>query len=479
MRLAVTTAVALAALAGAGCATGGRARSDPTGRRLDLVPVSRAMTDVDQLAARGGEEIRDERRRLTMAAARTPQDPVARFLAVWAQPHGEDRWGGFKQLAREFPESALGQIGMASVYVEWKILDQADAAVGRALAVEPDSWLAVLFRAAVAERRAQWELAARDHRAVLAADTMNPEAHLGLARCARARGDAAGARQEAEAALAEAPDHLGALALLAEVADEAGDRAEATARWAQVVEASPRDRNARLRLARCHRAAGRPDLARDQLRAAVALKEDAESLGLLADAARAADDPRAELEAAERLAALNPSAAEWRRLAEMRLAAGDVEGSERAIRRALAGDARDPAANALLGRIRLRRGDPQEAVEALRVGGEPARAELSALERRLNVEKLSRPDVDELQRAVQSAVDRTYRARAAEVPSLAGDLKVRVTVSPAGEATLVEVLEDTLHDADVRACAYWNLRDAAYPQSRPGRFTFDFSFARR
>jgi hypothetical protein len=51
-------------------------------------------------------------------------------------------------------------------------------------------------------------------------------------------------------------------------------------------------------------------------------------------------------------------------------------------------------------------------------------------------------------------------------------------VSPAGDATLVEVLEDSIHDADVRACAYWNLRDASYPQNKPGRFTFAFSFRR-
>ena len=477
MRLAATHAAALAALVATGCATAEARREAP--RRPDLVPVARAMVAIDQLAARGGDEIKEERRQRTLAVDRSPQDPVARFLAVWAQPRGEDRWGGFRQLAREHPEGALGQIGMASVYLEWKVLDQADGAVARALAAEPDSWLVLLFRAAIAERRDRCDLAVRDDRAVLAADPANPEAHLGLARCARSQGDAATAREEARATLAAAPAHLGALALLAELAEEAGDEAAATALWSDLVAASPRDRSARLRLARQHRAAGRPDLAAGELRAAVALKEDAETLALLADAARAANDPRAELDAAERLSALNPSPGEWRRLAEMRLGAGDVEGADRAIRRALAGDPREPAGNALLGRIRLHRGETQEAVEALRIAGEPARAELAALERRLNLERLSRPDVGRLQRAVQVAVDRTFRARAASVPSLSGALKVRVTVSPAGEATLVEVLEDTLHDADVRACAYWNLRDAAYPQNRPGRFTFGFSFARR
>jgi tetratricopeptide (TPR) repeat protein len=209
------------------------------------------------------------------------------------------------------------------------------------------------------------------------------------------------------------------------------------------------------------------------------LKEDAEVLVLLADAARAANDLRTEIEAVERLSALNPTAGDWQRIGEMRFSSGDLDGAEKAIRKALASNARDPGANTVLGKIHLQRGQTQEAIEALRIAGEPGKTELSALERRLNLDRLSRPDVGQLQRAVQTAVDRTYRARASEIPSLSGDLKVRVTVNPAGEATQVEVVEDTIHDADVRACAYWNLRDASYPQNRPGRFTFAFSFTKR
>jgi tetratricopeptide (TPR) repeat protein len=364
------------------------------------------------------------------------------------------------------------------VYVEWRTLDQADKAIGAALQVEPDNWMAVLYRAQIAERRERDEFAAIDYRTVLSADPANPEAHLGLARVARRQGEAARAKQEAEAALAGAPGHVGALSLLADLALEAGDPDAAAERWAQVVEASPRDRKARLTLAKLYRTGGKPAPARDQLKAALLLAEDVEVLGLLADSAKAAGDLRTEIEAVERLSALDPSAAEWRRIGEMRLATEDWDGAEKALRRALTRDARDALANAGLAKIHLHRGESQEAIGALRIAGEAGKTELVALERRLNLDRVSRPDVGQLQKAVQTLVDRTYRTRAAGVTSLAGDLKVRVTVNPAGEATVVELLEDTIHDADVRACAYWNLRDAAYPKDKPGRFTFGFSFRR-
>ncbi len=479
MRLPLTLAAALFALVGAACAPTARAPREVTRPRQDLVPLSRAMVAIEELAVRGGDEILVERQQRAVAAEQNAGDPVARFLAVWAQPRGEDRWGGFKQLTRDFPDSALGFVGMASTYVEWRTLDQADKAIVLALEAEPDEWIAVLYRAVTAEKREKWEFAAIDYRTVLSADPANPEAHLGLARIARQQGDVARAKEEARTALSAAPAHLGALGLLADLAVEAGATDEAAGICAQIVGTNPRDRKARLRLAKLYRAAGKPELARDQLRAAMDQKEDAEVLVLLADAARAANDLRTEIEAVERLSALDPSAAEWRRIGEMRLSNGDWDGAEKALRKALARDPRDAAANAAMAKIHVHRGEVQEAIEALRIAGDAGKAELVVLERRLNLDRLSRPDVGQLQRAVQGLVDRTYRTRLVEVPSLSGDLKLRVTVNPAGEATLVELLEDTIHDADVRACAYWNLRDASYPTAKPGRFTFGFSFTKR
>ena len=306
MRLASTTALALVLLAG--CATSGRGRSADGRPRPDLVPIARAMVAIDLAVEHGGDELMLERQVRTASSDAAPNDPVARYLAIYAQPRGEDRWGGFYRLNKDLPDNALGQVGMASVYVEWRLADQADKAVVLALEIEPDNWLAVLYRARSFERKEKWDFAAADFRTVLAADPPNAEAHMGLARVARVQGDVAKARQEANAALANAPGHVGALSLLADLALAEGNVAEAANLWQLVVDASPRNRKARLTVAALYRKADHPDLARDQLKAAANLKEDPEVLSLLADAARAAKDVRTEIEAVERLSALDPCA---------------------------------------------------------------------------------------------------------------------------------------------------------------------------
>jgi tetratricopeptide (TPR) repeat protein len=475
MKLAPTTALALSLCAACATSGGGRAGSRP---RPDLVPIARALVEIDAADRKGGAEIVVERQRRSAIADAAPDDPAARFLAIYAQPRGEDRWAEFNALSKEFPESAFGHVGMAGVYVEWKTLEHVDRAVAAALEAEPDCWLAVLYRAQAAERRERYPFAAEDYRAVLGADPQDAEAHLGLARVARAQGDLDGAEREAKAALEVAPALFGAHALLAGIALDRGDAAGAADRWRQAVEASPRDRAARVTLAKLLARNGDAKGAMEEWRAAVRLKEDAESLAALAQAAKAANDPAVELEAIEKLSALDPSAAEWRRVAEIRLAAKDWDGAEKALRRALARDPRDPVANAGLGQVQLQRGQLQEAVEAFRQGGDGAKDDLARLERRLNLERISRPDVGALQKAVQALVDRTYRARLAAAPSLSGSLKLRVTVGPSGAASLVEILEDSVDDADVRACAYWNLRDASYPPNKPGRYSFSFAFLR-
>lgn len=477
-----STALALA-LSLAACATsaaapsvaaparGGRA-ADPS---TDYVAISRALTEIEAAERQG--ELGDELR-WAEAAERAPEDAAAQFLAVAAQHGVDDRWDGYRDLSIEFPRSALPWVGMARIYVGWRTWDQAERAIATALQRDPECWLAVRVRAELHEARGRQDAAQADHELVLRSDPKNPEARFGLARLARARGALDEAHAHAAAALEEAQTLPGAWAILGQIAEEIGEPGAAADFWKGAVAQAPNDRGARTSLARLLAAQGDHAGALAQWQALAQLREDPEVLTQLATEARAAGDAAAEQKALERLAKLKPSAEQWKRVAALRMEARDWTGAERAWRRVLETAPRDPDASLGMGRIHLARGDAVRAVEALRAAGEPARVELAAVEQRLQLEKLSKADVNALQRAVQARVDKVYRARLAEAPSLSGGLRIRVTVDGAGTATLVEVLEDSVHDDDVRACAYWNLHDATYPTDRPGRYSFAFSFRR-
>ncbi|MBL0274761.1 MAG: tetratricopeptide repeat protein [Anaeromyxobacter sp.] len=482
MKLAPILAAALLA----GCATSRQAGPAPAGAAGPAAParilapdpeaaaISRAMSEIEDAERRGA--LAGERARWTAAAAAAGQGSAkARFLALYAMPHNDETWSEYRALAAALPTSALGEIGMARIYVEWNVLDQVEPALGRALAAEPGNWLADLVRAQADERRERWDEAAAGYRRVVAVDPGNVAAHVGLARLARRAADPAAARAEAELALAALPQHAPALDVLSGLAADGGDPDAAVAIAYQVVAASPRDRAARVTLARLLKAKGDAAASRDQWKAALAIREDAEGLVALAEVSRLAGDRASEEKALDRLAQLDPGSAEWKRIAEIRTAAGDLDGAEKALRRSLARDPKDAPTNLALGRVVLQAGKPQEALELLRAAGADGAADRAALERRLNVERTTRPDVAAIQKAVGALIDRTYRARLKELPRLSGHLTVRATVDGAGGATLVEVLEDSVHDDDVRACAYWNLKDAAYPTDRPGRYSFSFS----
>jgi len=475
--LAALASLAACATAGSPSAAPGPAgpAAAPPARPPDYLAVSRALTEIDAAERRG--ELGDELH-WAEEAERAPEDAAAQFLAVAAQPAIDDRWGGFRDLSLQFTGSALPWVGMARTYVAWRTWDQAEKAVAAALQRDPRCWLAIRVRAELEEARGRAEQARADYQAVLGSDPSDPEAHFGLARLARARGDAAEAHDQAAAALQGAKTLPGAWVILAQLAEEAGDQDGALEYWKGAVEQDPRDRASRTSLARLLGERGDPAAAVDQWRAALEIREDPEALTALADAAKAAGDADEEQRALERLAQLRPSAEQWRRVADVRLAAKDTVGAERAYRRVLDAKPKDEQASLAIGRILQARGDATGAVEMLRAAGAPGREELEALERRLHIEKLARPDVNGLQRAVQALVDRTYRERLATTPSLSGNLRVRVTVDAAGAATTVEVLEDSMHDGDVRACAYWNLRDATFPSDQPGRYSFAFAFRR-
>jgi tetratricopeptide (TPR) repeat protein len=440
------------------------------GSSPDLVKISRAMSAIDAAEQRG--QIAAERKRWSWAAAAQPRDVAAHFLATYAAPRDEDAWKAFRILGAEFPKSALGPIGMACVYLEWGILDQVDVELASALSIEPANWLVLRVRAMARERRDHLGAARSDYEAVLRNDPQ-----CAAARVSKRSGDPLGARRQAEAALAVAPGDGSALALLAELAIESGERERAAVLFSRALEARPRDRVLHVSLARLLAERGdlRPALEHWQI--ALSQEEDAESLQAVAEISRKLGRTTLECGALERLTRIVPSAvAAWRRLAEIRMAAGEIEAAEVAWRQVVTREPHEPSDHLALARLYRSRGEGLSAIAEYRAAGPVALAERVQTEKRFRVERLSRRSIAELERAVAKLADRVYRDRLRESPRLSGRLRFQVTVDSAGAATIIDVLEDTVQDRAVLGCAYWNLNDAIYPKNRPGRYQFSFAF---
>ena len=445
----------------------------PAAKVLPLPEVSRAFTEIDAAAREG--RLPEQRSRWLAAAAASPGDPGTQVLAAYALPHDEETWAGLKRLTGKLKDSAIPWVAIWRIYLEWGVLDQIDRSLPIARVAEPDDWMIGLTEAMVAERRGRAAEAGTRYQEVLARDAGNIDARVGLARLAQTAGDEPAARQRCDEVLAILPGHAPALEVLAALAEARGDLAGSAALLTRVVKANAGDRATHVKLARLLLKQGDAAGSRDQWKAALAIKEDTETLVALAEAARLAGDTATERRSLERLAGLEPGSGEWRRIAEARVQARDVVGAERALRQAVARDAKDPLNQAALGRLLAGTGRIEEGLDHLRTAGDAATADREAVEKRINYQKQTTTDVAALQRSVGRLIDATYRRRLKDLPRLSGKLSIRVTTDAAGRAALVEVIEDTLHDDDVRACAYWNLKDAAYPAQKQGRSSFSFT----
>jgi len=450
------------ATACAGLASGGQ-KAPPEAPAPDLVAVARAMAALDLGAPAGPAAPRAE-----------PPGPVDRFLALYALPRDEKGWKAFRALADEAPRLPWGSLGMARVYVAWGTLDQAKGELERARTLDPANWIERLLAGAMEERAGRVAEAREDYLEVLARDPENPMARLGLARLLSREGDFGGAYREARRSLDGLPGQTAALELLGQTSSALGKKEEAVSYFSLAAQASPMDAALRAELASARLAAGDAKGALVEWREAVRLEETLSSLRGLASAAAAAEDLPAETLAAQGIARLEPGpAANWRRLADLRLLQGDEEGAEAALRLAVERDPQDAQSRLTLGRLLLARGQPLLALGHFRSAGEAARPERANLERRLEVSPIPRTDLDRIRRLVASRLDRVA-AGSLSAPQPAGALVLRVTVGAGGEATEVAVVEDAARDEWVRASAYWNLKNATYP-AKAARLTFRFA----
>lgn len=413
-------------------------------------------------------------------------DPAAKLLAFWSNTDEEAGWSDLNRLARENPNYGWPHLAMASFYDRWKVRDQAQKELEKAVELSPGlQGIAAAFRcelhrhaedftAAVADADEALRFADRDALAMMCG---------GLAR--RALKDTGSARQLLEKATALQGDLAEAQRALAQLYDEAGDRDQAAQRYEKVVKLTPKDRDAHVALGRLREAQG--DLAGaagEDEEAAKLGAVDPELQGRITGLYQKLGRVEDEIAALQRLAKMKPKDADiWRRLAQIHHERADTVAENDDLHAVVNRDPGDVAAWLRIAALARERDEYKDEMEALQnaLRAEPknavAQEKLAALRSRLDIADPpidGNGDVNKVYKQVFKSLDKFYAVRRKELPKLRGSLKLKVSVGEDGRCMRVEITEDQVNDAMLLNNVYWNLKFATYPKATKSyNFAFD------
>lgn len=458
-------AIALAALL---------ASAAPVGAQEQAAPAASLQQGILQALARA-------RRGLEPPVAGKKASAEERFLAALAVNDDDAAWPLFKRLAVDFPTSPLGEIGMARVYVRWRIREQAEAAFARAWRLAPGHPVTLVERAIFRRESGERDAARADAQAALAQDPGDARALAVLAGLFDDAGAPVAERKAAWAeALARSADLFEAKFALLAIAEAEGDAATAARLVEELAAADPDDLSLQRKLAKARRAAGDRAGEAAALEAALQLGDaNKETLVSLAQAFRAQQDAQGEERALRRIRRVDPKdRGALLRLYNLKAAAKDEAGMEEMARGLLVIDPKDASAHLALSLRAAARGDvlgQLEELEAAAAGtaypearGAPERArdELSALRGKLMMPEraLVARSAQEAYQLAQRQLTRMYEVKRAEKPELRGRLALRLKIGAAGKADLVEVTEDELGEPDLaNGLTAW-LKAGSYPK---------------
>ncbi len=441
----------------------------------DRIEVARLRSQMDALSAE-------------LEGAATSGDPWAVIAASMVQlrSDADKAWNRLREvvavLGDRGPECYWAHLGMAEVYLVWKVPGQAQGEVDAALRLYPGSAPALSWKGRVALARKATAEARRAFEAALAAGgaARAPFAAMALARLLRGE-DAARARTLVDGVLAAYPDLVEALLL---AADLRGPGPERTAFLERAARRAPESGELGARLAEALEAEGRGDAALEAWKAtAEAHPSRLDAWQAVARLAHAAGEGKSERRALEEVARLDPKEVDALvRLAELRAADEDLEGAEAAWDEVLARRKDDASAYLARGKVREAREAYRLAMadyRAAKARGLPAaEAAIVALSEKLHLP--SKPVRGKTPQAVFRRVARllgpVYEAHLKTSPQLGGTLAVRVVVED-GAVVEAEIQEDSLHDPILEGMIYWTVHDAGFPRKK-GRqeYTLPFTF---
>jgi tetratricopeptide (TPR) repeat protein len=511
--------VLLALLGAAGCATAGPAPSTPkarVGETADDAAIEAGLPGIEALARRGqGAQ--------SLLTYSTRTDHAGQVLAAWADPDLQAAWNKLHALSDLDHTDVWTEIGMGHVYLEWKMLDQAQSALDRALAKNPHIAETHVLRGRLERIQGQLAEAVAEEQKALELSPQDPLALDELGLLAQAQNDPAAAKQRFEAARKAWPDDFIALRALADL-DQADPKAE-LADLDELHRLAPTEIPLWLESGKLREKAGDlPGAAHDFEAALARGSHDPDLLRLLAKTYREQggkdDDERRML---ADLVGQKPDAEALRRLAELELKAGDNAGAMRDYKQAVKANPGDLEAKLALARLAAKDGQlvvaigayrelvswkpeakaeakpeakgeateakpaakpdateakpdakPEAKPEAKAAGQPEAKTELAAIEAQVQLGgKPIEGDVVAINTALGVRLNKLYRSLLPAKPTLGGELRLRVVVKADGSIDQAEFLDDTVGDPLLAANLYWNARDAHFPAA-DARYVFKF-----
>lgn len=436
----------------------------------DVVEKLRAIE-----SAQFRDKLDDLRLQYSQAVKARPNDLLARVYVAWCSIPSDASWNQLKGLTLVNPNYPFARFGMGRIYLNWKLKEQAEAEFKLALKGDPEFYPAMTGLGDVARAAGKFADAQQRYREALAVhDDAEARGGLGLALLEEGKRDEA--KVELQRAVALWPDQPRALQALATIAREQKDLKAAAATLALLLDLTPRDLGMRRELALLKVELNDHKGAAEQFEAYLKIADgDAALYRGMADSYRRLNDAAGEQRALEQLAGAEASSPQAPlRLSELLEARKDLEGAEAQL---LEASARAPSRADLklkLGRLRAKRSNLKDAIEAYREavaapeGQTPEiEQERAALEAQVGLtNQRARGSVEAVNAAISRGLNKFYLLRLAERPELGGVIRAKARISADGQARSVEIVEDTIGDPQLTAHVYFAIKDAHYAKKK-------------
>lgn len=435
-------------------------------------PVLAELRAIESKVLRGqGDSVRVRYQNLAQAK---PGDAMARVYVAWCSLPSDESWNQLKGLAPVFPENPWIHYGMGKVYILWKMKDQARTEFDLVLKRDPTFFPGHIGLGDLARQTEDWPTAEKHYRAALAISD-DGAAHGGLGLALKGQGKVDDAKKELSKGVALWADQPAALQGLLELSMASKDPAaiDAATKLAAV---QPKNREARRALADLRYEAGQKAEATKEYEQLVRLgSPDPAAVKRLAELYKEQNDADGEARTLTVLAGLDRAFAEpMLRLAELKMAKGDTEGASRDLQEAITREPSNPEGHLRLGKLKLEQKIYFEALKHFDDGaaleGPAAKAaaeERSTLSNQLKLPK--KPLAGSLETVYAKAVkslDQYFQERRLVNRKIGGALKLRVRIAADGKVEGVEVLDDQLGDPMVTAHIHGLLSQAEYAKKK-------------